>query len=77
MAIYGYCQSEHKCMSFTTESTKRTFNLNTSTAASIEVLESASNNKGDTEFTKKTRLVLNNYVQISPPEKISPAITVQ
>ena len=53
------------------------FNWNTSTDEAEEVLEGAYDNYRDTELTAIMKLVLNNCLQVTPPEKASPEITVQ
>ena len=70
-------QFEHESTQFTTKSIKQKFNWNTSTKAAKEVLEGAYDNNEDAELTEILKLVLNNYVQITPSEKASQEIIVQ
>ena len=56
---------------------KQKINWNTSMEETEEVLEGAYNDDKDVELTKIMKIVLNNCVQITLPEKASPEITVQ
>ena len=56
---------------------KQKFDWHTSTDKAEEVLKDTYNNNGDVELTEIMKLVLMNCVQITPPEKTSPEITVE
>ena len=55
---------------------KQKFDWNTSTVEAEEVLKGTYNNTEDAELTEIIKLILTNSVQIAPPKKTNPGITV-
>ena len=68
--------SEHKSIPFTTETMQQKFYWNASTEEAEEVLNGTYDSNEDAELTELMKLVLTNCVQISPPKKTNPEITV-
>ena len=69
-------QSEHKGTPFTAEPMKKKFDWSTSTKEAEEVLKGTYETEDDPELTEIMKLILTNCVQIAPPKKSTPEITV-
>ena len=69
-------QSEHEGTPFTAEPMKEKFDWSTSTKEAEEVLEGTYKTEDDPELTEIMKLILTNCVQIAPPKKSTPEITV-
>ena len=69
-------QSEHKATSFTTEPMKKKFDWNTSTDEAEAVLNGTYDTAEDAELTEIMDLILTNCVEIAPPKKSTPEITI-
>ena len=69
-------QSEHESTPFTTKTMQQKFDRNTLTEETEEVFKGTYNGSEDAELIEIMKLVLINCVQISPPKKTNPEITV-